>query len=163
MASSIKHIPHSIEIDEDIKLAKISYPIQRVGWALLALFLVAAALGTCGTGILSKTSKQQESARLEYERFGRYKNPFELTFVLVNIQEHAVIAIPQSYLKNMEIKTILPEPSQQATEDGRQLYLFKGSGSMRIIFFVEPQKAGKLTTTMMAGHNRFEISQLIYP
>lgn len=163
MASTTERIRHSLDLDEDIRLAEKSYPIQRAGWAILALFIIAASLGTCGTGLLSKTSQQQENASLEYERFGRYKNPFELNFELHQINQHAVIAIPQSYLKDMEITSILPEPSQQAIEDGRNLYLFNGTGSMRISFFLEPQKAGKHTTTLMAGHNRFTISQLIYP
>ena len=156
-------IKHSLQLEEDIALAEKSWPIQRVGWGILFLFLIMAALGTCGTGILSSASQQQGNTTMEYERFARYGNAFELSFKMANVKEHSIIAIPQSYLEHMEIKTISPNPSQQVVEDGNHLFVFDGNGKMEVSFFLEPEKAGKMETHIMAGHSRFSFTQLIYP
>ncbi len=156
-------ITHSLELDEDIKLAEKSWPIQRIGWGLLFLFLVLSALGVCGTGILSKASERVDGHTLEYQRFARIQNQIEMRFKLSNVQRNAVIVLPQSYISNVEIRNISPEPTQQAVENGKHFFVFDGSGDMTITFYTEARKAGRYNTNIMAGHTRFSISQLIYP
>ena len=83
MMAEIRRIG-SLEIEEDIKFQFWEWRVSRIGWALMALVLLAAALEAFGVGVFSGTTRKTEGRLLEvqYEQFGRHRAPTSLILSL---------------------------------------------------------------------------------
>jgi hypothetical protein len=68
-----------LEIEEYIGFQRRDWAVRHIAWAILALVVLAALLGLFGNGILSKANLGDDEMplQLEYERFGRYKAPYD--------------------------------------------------------------------------------------
>jgi hypothetical protein len=142
--------------------------VQRIGWAVLALLLLAGALGVFGKGPLADQSLSNATARLDYERFVRRDADTRWTLTLHRTVagSTAQIAIDATLASNFEIVSIHPTPSSTALSAGRWVYSFdvRESGEVPVIFIVQPEKVGRHGGTITVGDAApFTISQLAYP
>ena len=63
-----------LEVDEDLPFQRRAWVAQRIGWVLMALFVLAAAVGLLGAGPLSHARIDVPGLMtLEYERFARFE------------------------------------------------------------------------------------------
>lgn len=69
----------SLQLHEDLAHERREWKLQRVGWALMALALLAAVLGLFGHGPLSETASASADGALtvRHQRFERYQAPSE--------------------------------------------------------------------------------------
>src|SRR5688500_16756978 len=95
MEHSIEQVHHTIEMDESMGLHKTGWAIQRVGWIVLFVIVVLAALGLFGSGILSQRTKEVSGNMIEYERYGRYENATYMHFKALAENGKAILIIPQ--------------------------------------------------------------------
>ena len=142
--------------------------VQRIGWVLLALLLLAGALGLFGSGPLAERSLDNGAARLEYERFVRSDADTRWTLTLHQPAAGgtADIAIDADFAANFEIVSIQPAPSATALSAGRWVYSFetRDSGEVPVVFIVQSRKIGRHDGTIaVADAAPFVISQLTYP
>ena len=72
--------PPDIELAEDMEFQRKNWRAERIGWAVLAFILLAAALGLFGQGPLGGTvvAAGDDSLSLTYERFWRLSSPTRL-------------------------------------------------------------------------------------
>jgi hypothetical protein len=161
MPSNIDH--KELQLEEDIKWTERSWIIQRIGWVLLLLFVLFAALGVFGTGILSNVHKQSGEYSVDYERFGRFQMPQEIKINAPSKNGKVVITIPQSFLDNYEIPSSIPQPTRQDFDNTYLILEYPSNGPAHIMFEIEAEKTGNHTAEIIINEQVFTFSQFIYP
>src|SRR5688572_10160657 len=108
----MRRVQSSMDMRDEIELHEKGWIIQRIGWVLLMLMLIAASLGLFGNGILSNKYLATNTASVSYERFGRFDSPMKIK-INAGAQGRLELKIPQTYLRKMELDKIVPQPSHQ--------------------------------------------------
>ncbi len=103
--------------------------IQRMGWTVFALLMLAALAGLLGHGPLSTATAKDpvSSLRIEYQRFERYQGPTELRLYVAPqaVREGRLkIWISREFLDSIELERIVPEPVTVELGADRQTYVF---------------------------------------
>jgi hypothetical protein len=140
-----------LEIDQDTRHQRASWRLQRIGWAVMVLVVIAALAGLLGSGPLSRSRTSTTSGlQLEYERFARYQDPHRMTLRLPQSLVHAGrarVSISRTFLDGSTIESIVPQPEAQHLEGEWVAYLFRvtgGTGPATISFVITPQRIGRL-------------------
>jgi hypothetical protein len=153
-----------LEIEEHLQLQKTGWVAQRIGLCIMVIFVLLALLGLFGDGILSKQTSTNKNVTLEYERFYRHEGSMELKIgVSENNTSEVDIAFPSEYLKNFEIRSILPEPKASRTAQGKVHYLFDAQGKTDIVYYLIPRKPGTTAGVVEVNDAIFSINHFIYP
>ena len=159
-----KQVDHSeLELEQDLKWTERSWIIQRIGWALLLLFVSSAALGLFGNGILSKVHEQSNEYSLEYDRYGRYEMPQQIKISAPSINDKVVLTVPQSFTENYDIQLLTPQPRIQLFDSSNIVMEFEAKGPVILMFEVEAQQSGRHQAEIFVNNKAFTISQFIYP
>jgi hypothetical protein len=164
-----------LEIDEDLTFQHRSWMVQRTGWAVMVLLLVAATLGVLGSGPLSKgTAEVPGRARVEYARFTRYQTPDTLTIHLepaATRQPEVRLGVDRKFLDRSKIETVVPPPVRVEGIADRLVYVFamaRTGEPLTIAFVLEPQRLwlahARLTLDAGAGEpTTLGFWQMVYP
>jgi hypothetical protein len=171
MTSQLKRAG-DLEISQDLEFQERSWRVQRIGWVIMAILLVAALLGFFGVGPLSRATAGSEDDPLwiEYPRFSRL---LKSTTINVFVNPEAVqngrirLWISRDYLKNVEISHFTPtEDSAEITGNGN-FYTFQTSDNRQpvtIVIHLRAAKAGFLSGEMrLGGGPSQKFTQLVYP
>ncbi len=157
----------SLQLDDKIDLHRKGWRIQAILWVIIFLFILLAALGLFGDGILGRqTLGEKESAIwLEYDRFTRKHAPGKLeVHVVGSASSPAQLVIPANYLKNFQIEAITPSPNNVVTTAGGQVaYTFHAEGPLTVIFHMKPDAIGKVADTIRVNNQTFTLNHFIYP
>jgi hypothetical protein len=118
------HRVDDLDIDQDLEFQRREWKVQRIGWALMLLVILAALGGLFGRGPLSRAvaGRPGDPLRVEYDRFVRRHSSQSLTLLLspdaVNAGE-ARIHVDSALIAGLEIRHLTPAPErQEATPDG---------------------------------------------
>lgn len=140
------------QIEHDPSFHRRAWVVQRIGWALMALVLVAAVLGLLGSGPLSEATADVPGVmRVEYPRFAQSQTPGRLT---VHLEPGAVTApsvslgIDRQYLERWKIESVVPPPRRVHQADERLVYEFEVAGPGRpltLVLLLEAQQVGVMT------------------
>ena len=163
MANKIERFKPSLEIDEDIDMHITGWVIQRIGWFLMLAFLLCAALGLFGTGILSPRSDSQNGSSVKYERFGRNQNDTEVEIKAESKAGRIEVELPDAFTRSFKVETIIPDPQEQRIADGSTTYIFPSEGAGEITLFVTARKSGSVNTTLKVNGNQHPFKTYIYP
>jgi hypothetical protein len=164
-----QHPPGIAELARDVQpFHRREWLAQRVGWALLALILLAGLAGVFGRGPLAEQRIETAAVRLDYERFVRRGAPtrWELTLLSPSAGGTADIAIDAAFASNFEIHSIQPEPSSTSLSGGRWIYSFetRDDGETLVVFVVQPERIGRHEGAIHVGSSPpLMLSQLTYP
>lgn len=160
-------VPIEEQLDRELKFHRVEWRIQRVGWILIALFVVAAAAGVFGNGPLSHASADSPQGRIEYERFVRYGSPSEIVITPTSGAARGIrrIDISSDYLEAFRIASITPEPANVQIVGERLVYEFTSVGAgASISFHVDPQRLWRHRAVVrIDGGAPLEVRQLTYP
>jgi hypothetical protein len=159
----LENIQHDLPIDEDIPLAKKSFPIQIAGWSLLYIFLIAALLGFFGKGYFSIQENQVNGINLVYEKYGRNQMPMNLELDIQQVKDSVLVSVPQEYFKHVQLRSVTPEPAEQRIDKEYYTFVFKGNGSLKVFVEVEPRINGSVSAGILAGNTTIPINQYFYP
>jgi hypothetical protein len=159
----LEQIKHSLPIEEDIPLHKKGWLVQRIGWLLMFLFVIFAAAGLFGDGVLSQQQISSQQTSVEFEKFYRFEARMGLKLNFQSVNEQSVISFPAHYLKDMKIEAIVPEPKENNFSSGFVHYTFNGSDRMNVTFYLIPQTFGFIKGTMFINNKNFKLSHFIYP
>ena len=90
-----KSQPQDIDLDQDIDFQQRSWKVQRVGWGLMVLFVLAGLSGLLGTGPLSNVTDGDEGGPLwlEYQRFGRLQAPMSSSWLAKWVDDVPLIIV----------------------------------------------------------------------
>lgn len=151
-----------LPVKDDIILHKKGWVIQRIGWTLMFLFLLAAVLGLFGEGPLSKRKVHLGPVTVEYERFGRYEHAMRMNLRSAG-ENIGMVSLPQNYLKSFKISKIVPEPAKQVSSPGYVNYFFEGDQNDMVTFFMDPSERQNAEGVIRVNNHSFPIKQTIFP
>lgn len=155
-------IKHSLELDEDITLFKKGIYFQRAGTVLMFIFLICGAAGAFGTGPISQQNLTVGAAKIESEKFLRFKDETELLFRLQQVEAEAQIAFPTEYLEHFEVTNIMPEPISTEIVGDKVVYRFAANDKAVIRFFLSPGQTGSVEGSLSVNNQPVHISHFIY-
>lgn len=159
----VEVVQTELEIEEELELQEKGWVVQKIGWLLVLVFLILAALGMFGDGVISKSTLQSGNNTIDYERYFRYEAVMELRLDMNTDGDSAVVSFPNQYVKNFEIESIVPEPEKTIFEGDRVHYIFNGKGHMNAVFYMVPQEVGAVSGQMMVNKTGFQLSHFIFP
>jgi hypothetical protein len=163
--------PRALEIEEDMAFQRRNWLAERIGWAIMALVLVAAALGAFAVGPLSWTTARDAAGTLvvEYERMQRQSAP---ATVKVRIAPQAVTAegvtieVDEAFADAFKITEIRPQPAQSMAVANGMRFRFDAAPNepATIYFHLSPENVGFATPHLgLGGRDRVALPTFIYP
>ena len=157
-----------LQLNEDLRLQQREWHVQKVSWLLLYGLLAAIAFGLLGHGPLSTRHVQGPvgSASLRFDRFMTVKSVNQLTLTLPPANGEVRAVLDAKYLRNIEIREIMPEPEKSVLENEGTAYIFSADSQrpMRVQFSFEPRNIGMLEGWIaVAGEPRLNFKQFVYP
>ncbi|HKQ11989.1 MAG TPA: hypothetical protein VJT80_01060 [Steroidobacteraceae bacterium] len=158
--------PERCDSESDHRFHRTEWRVQRIGWVLVALFLVLAFAGLFGNGPLSRAHADNGAGRLEYQRFTRFGLSTDLV-VTPAASAHGVIRVEISsdYLEAFRVEHVTPEPAAVRLAGPNIIYEFaSGTPGASISFHITPQRLWRRSATItIDGGAPLRISQLTYP
>lgn len=161
----------SLQIDEDMRFQRREWVVQRVGWVVILVLLIAGLLGALGgDGVLSHRAARAGPLALEYERFTRQRRPTSL-HVRVDpasaIDGQVRVWLDQSVLDRIDIERIEPEPVETRADDERvvyQLALADPARPARVTIAYQPADLGVMRVRLgVVGGDEIAVDQIVYP
>ena len=153
-------------------LQRLIWRMQRVGWLLLGLFLLAGLLGLLGgSGPLMQAQVASDDARIAvlYPRFDRYVAPSQME---VRIAGDAVdsdtltLAVDHRWVEVFEMYGISPQPEAARRVGADMVYRFAVTPgqALEIGFFGRPHHLGPLAGSVRVGAGeRLAFSTFVFP
>lgn len=161
-----------LEISQDLAHERREWAIERVGWVVMALLLLAALAGLTGPGPLSRATAADNSSalRVEYNRFERYQSPVMLRVHLgpgAAPDGKARLWLSRDYVENVELRHIDPEPESVEAASDRLVYTFNlpdPAQPTAVTYHLEPNEYGRRPVRIgLAGGPELQFSQFFYP
>jgi hypothetical protein len=164
-----------LEIEQDLTFQRRIWRVQRIGWLLIALILVAALLGLFGSGPLSRAvvSTPDGAVQLDYPRFTRYLAPAQLRLTVQpapNGEDTVTIWFNRQYLHELQIEQITPAPQTAvaeriAGEEGIRYHFSAAAQSSLVVeFYLETEGIGLVRGQLTVGNQPpLEFWHFIYP
>lgn len=135
----IEEMKKSIDsIEEGFPFLQKEWPVLRVGWTMLFLFILAGVLGLFGFGLLSDRTLENEVAVVEYDRYLRHSTESKVIIRSKIPLADSSIYLNRDYLKQVKIDRVQPEPSAVALEGDRVRYKFESTDGGQVIFHIIP-------------------------
>ena len=173
------------DFQDELTYHRREWMVQRVGWIVMALLILAALVGAFGSGPLSSvTIGHAPQATLEYERFARYATStgLRITPALARTTADRVeplsVEIDRSFLDDYSIVSIVPEPRSVRAAAGRYILEFEldearpapsADGTpddlprQAITIHLRPQAIGSRAGTWRIGAETLHVDQFVYP
>lgn len=110
-----------LDVETDRSFQEKFWVAERVGWLLMALVVVAAAVGLTGKGgPLARDTAAAAGAIIDYPRISRWQTPDQLSVTFpASARGEADVLLPSAFTKIFSVESVAPEPSQVvATPDG---------------------------------------------
>jgi hypothetical protein len=158
-----------LQIEEDDSFQRREWRMERIGWVCLALFVIAAVAGVFGDGPLSSTRASDASGTLtvSYDRFVRASAVTELVIRSPQViaTDEIALWIEHSYLRDVEVASILPEPVRVEQRGGQIFFVFSAARATapgEYVFRLKPLRAGRLVGTIGITESGVEVRQFAY-
>jgi hypothetical protein len=160
-----------LEIDQDEAFERRSYTVQRAGWILLAVLVVAAAAGLLGSGPLARATMASPGAfTVEYERLTRYQSSQMLHLYLepgVTSAREVRVWIDRQFLDSSKIESVVPQPLRVEGAADRLYYVFqmgKPGERLFVAFTLQAEQIGRVKGRLGVGDtHEVAFTQLVYP
>src|SRR4051794_3942436 len=169
---SIAEQHESLQIGQDLDFQRKAWTVQRIGWAVMTLGVLAALAGLFGSGPLSKAEAQSQSPplRVEYSRFARYDAPTTLEIHLGSgaaPKGQARVWIGRDYLDGVQIEQVTPQPDSAEAGADRVTYAFRVADPEQpasVVFHLKPQRPGPAHGQLgLPDGPAVTYDQLVYP
>lgn len=156
-------------LERSLSFHRKEWIFQRLGWAAMGLFLLAAALGLLGPGGLSRAQAGGPPLRVEYDRFGRREA--DLTFTArcrPPAGGHTLrLAFAAECLEDAEVRWVRQPPdSAVAGAEGGITYVFRRdplANAIEIEWSLKPEFAGRRSCHLASEGAAADFAQWIWP
>ncbi len=160
-----------LQIPVDFELQRRAWRFERIGWLVMGLVLLAAALGLFGRGLFSTATAVCPSGRLsiDYPRAWRIQSPLTLTLRLDPAPSSPTVQlwIEDAFLARAALEQITPPPERVTLGGGRLTYSFgvgPDPGPAVVEVRISPELPGPLPWRLgLAGEPGVRFSQFIHP
>jgi hypothetical protein len=169
--SSIQRVG-DLEIGQDLEFQRRAWVVQRIGWGVMALLVLAALIGLFGPGLISSAAigEQGQPLRVEYNRFVRNQSPTSLTIQIgpgAAREGEARIWLDRTYLESVLVQQITPEPDRVEAGPDRLIYVFTAAQPDQptaVQFHLQPQQGGLLQGRVgLVDGQPLSFGQFVYP
>jgi hypothetical protein len=142
--------------------------MQRIGWAILALLLLAACVGLLGNGPLARRHIAMAAGVLNVDRFVRRDANTEwkiATRLAASATDKLEVRISSRFLERFRLAGITPEPRSQTASVDSVVFSFAALAPReQIVFHVEPQRVGISEGEFQIGGSQpVTVKQFVYP
>jgi hypothetical protein len=139
----------TLQIDEDIPFQRTEWRAQRIGIALMFLFVLCALLGLTGSGGLLSRGEAGEPGspiHVEYDRVVRRDTTSTMTLHLRGGGSSAVrFWIASPYLEHAAVEFVSPEPESVSGDATRHVYTIHASSpDVRVTVAIKHRSTGRL-------------------
>jgi hypothetical protein len=159
-----------LQLDTDDSFQRNEWRIQRVGWFVWILVIVAGFIGLLGSGPMSqaKMAATDGSLTILYDRYLHYHQPTQLTLVVSEIAEEELqVKFDRALLDRFQVERIEPEPLKAVLLDDGVIYTFLQkpfSRNAKVIFHVDYEHFGiNHGAVQVVGHEPVILNQFVYP
>jgi hypothetical protein len=130
----IPRVEDAVSVGEDLEFQRHWWRFEKAAWFLLAIVLIADALGAFGRGWLARTEHVtgDGTLRVRYERIERTGTPSEMTieFGPSAVQGQKVrLFSSEAIVKELGAQRIIPQPTLSEIGPGGITYTFPATGS----------------------------------
>ncbi len=169
--SSVQRVG-DLEIEQDHDFQRLTWRLQRVGWIVLVVVILAALLGLFGSGPLARATTGAPGAplRLEYDRLGRIEAPTTLTALLrpsARRPGEAILHLDRGFTDHFQIESVQPTPDRTEAGPDHSVYAFRVTGPgepVRVTFRLRPEQIGPLTgRARVDGGSWLTCTQFAFP
>lgn len=160
---AIERVKTSLQIDEDLELHVKGWIFQRIGWALMLLFLILAALGVFGDGMLSGKILTSAGTSVLFEEYLRRDNDTEVEILAPYKDGRLLVVFSPVFTESFKVDRIVPRPAEERTTNGSTVYAFAGEKLGKLTLFLTARKAGRTRITVQVNGIDFEMKQYVYP
>jgi hypothetical protein len=161
------------DLDREPYLAfqRRSWRVQRAGWIVTCLVLLAGLLGLLGPGPLSDAVAGGDGLRLQYERFVHVDAPAVLRADLdlrAGAPADVQLALDRGFVAGVDIERVVPQPDVVELEPDALVYRFRrggaGAGVGSVVFHLRHEKAGSRRGVLeLRGGPAVRFRQFVYP
>jgi hypothetical protein len=160
-----------LDLDDEEKFLERSWLIQRIGWVVMIIIVVAAIIGLFGGGPVSSASAGTLDSGLEirYERFARMHAVTEARVRAAHAapgDSMIAVWVSERWIGRFDVQSINPEPARTSVRGRGRTYEFVAAdtSSVEIILELRPTKMGPTTGMIsLIGGPSVPIRQFIYP
>ena len=161
--------PDDCPVKEDLRFQQATWIVERAGWVVMAMVVVAALAGLFG-GPTTRRDAHDESGRVHvsYQHFQRQLDPTDMV-VTVDAQGQSLLelTIDRALADSFEIRTIAPAPIETQAHEGGLLMKFAvspGAEPARIALKGVPNRPGRLKGRIgLFGESPADLDIFIYP
>ena len=153
-------------LNETLPFQRREWVVQRIGWVLCALFVLAGLLGLFGNGPLAHRVVTNPALQIEHDWLIRRDAPttWKLTPRAPPAEHRYRVALDANWAQHFRILAIQPEPASARLSAGRWVYEFEASDSVPIVFHVEARRMGTLEGSIRLNDAPpLQVSQFAYP
>lgn len=163
-----------LEVNQDLEFQRHIWTVQRVGWVVMTLVVLAALLGLFGPGLFGRATAGNQEAPVsieEYERFLRFEKPTTLR-VHLNLTAGAGgevrVWLDREYLESVQLQQVTPQPERVEAGSDRLIYVFDVAAEpdqpTAVTFNFQPDKIGPLKGQVgLAEGESLAFRQFVYP
>jgi hypothetical protein len=154
---------------EDMTFQERTWLAQRIGWAMMGLFIVLALLGVFYSGVLSETraATADGAVVVEYHRFAHRTARSHLTIrVAAPLSGDVLMRISPSFGQSYDIEVLHPHPVRNTAGTSGLEFVFarSGSGDLTVDIGARAKRFGILRIEIaVPGRGSVDIIQIIYP
>lgn len=157
------------DIEEDLQHQILEWKIERVGWVIWALVLLAGLAGLLGGGPLTESIAGDRTSALwvEYQRFERYQAPTKMVVHVKSPDPQIRLWINYGFVTKVDLTHIDPEPER--SEVGANRYTFpanitdKNQDVVLTVYFRANEYGMMHTELGLENGPSVRFSQLVYP
>lgn len=159
-----------LDIEQNDRFQRREWRVERLGWLLLVLFVLAGLLGFLGTGPFSRATANSETGavQVEYQRVAHHEAEESLTFLFSPdaIEDGKIILeLTGSWVGGVDVSSISPTPSTQYAIPGGVAMEFEvlQPGDVQAFFSFRAKDYGGSDARATVGGDSVSFSQLVLP
>lgn len=158
-----------LDVRHDEVFRRREWKIERIGWVLVTLFVLAGLVGLLSSGPLSWATTDEDAAVVvTYDAVTHYEADESITLTLdPDLVEQGTVAltITGTWMSGIDVQSIWPEPAAQRLVPGGVSLEFDVAdpGRLEVTVAYRAQRSGQLHAELGAGSDEVTFSQLVIP
>jgi hypothetical protein len=159
-----------LEITQDLDFQQKEWKVERIGWVIIALFILAGFIGLFGQGPLSGTKSENGPVSVRYQRIERW---MAISSHQIWVQPEGVssnelrLLVSRNLLEAFRIHWITPEPDRVEFLDDALIYVFTVASAnqpLLVTFHHQTERPGYFRGYIgIEDGELVEVSHFIFP
>ncbi|MCZ4059145.1 hypothetical protein O3W44_08720 [Pantoea sp. LMR881] len=157
-------------VKESMWWQRFEWRVQRFGYLILVLIMIAGACGAFSKGFISNQNASSSDGRLQvrYERFGRLDSTMDISMHLTQLQgKEYQITLQGQQLDDLQIQTLQPQPDEAWSDKNTLILRWHPRSNQQnatVWLTAQPKSYGRFPLTIqLDDRSKVNITSLVYP